>query len=60
MNTQPASWQSTTPAYAFDQPIPLPVAVEENSAEVWLKWLRAVAAMERRINFAPAAPAPLK
>ena len=48
------------PDFALDEPIPVPVAVEENSAEAWLKWLRAVAAMERRVNYAPTAQAPLK
>ncbi len=59
MNPQPANRPSTTPDYAIGDPIPAPVAVEENSAEVRLKWLRAVAAMERRVNFAPTAPARL-
>ena len=59
MDPQPENRQFTTPDYTMGDPIPVPVAIEENSAEVWLKWLRAVAAMERRVNFAATAPARL-
>ena len=59
MNLQTARRRLVLTDFVFGEPIPVPEVQEENSAEAWLKWLHAVAAMERLVAFSPIAVSPL-
>ena len=45
--------------FVFGDPLPVPEVIEEDTAEVWQKWLNAVADSECVVEFEPTRPSRL-